>query len=150
MCPLRFILLFLSAILAGYFAWRSASSSSSSSDIFQATEASDKSAPENENRSGTEDRLGVNRMVEKGFWTFVDMASGRFLWRNLNGCFNSGHVMIEATKAYGVVEGIQWEKEKGLDVVWLEMGAKTIVAKVLKFKFSLATSSESLMSKLLN
>lgn len=58
--------------------------------------------------------------------------------------------MIEATKAYGVVEGIQWEKEKGLDVVWLEMGAKTIVAKVLKFKFSLATSSESLMSKLLN
>uniref|UniRef100_A0A0A0KWN3 Methyltransferase-related protein n=1 Tax=Cucumis sativus TaxID=3659 RepID=A0A0A0KWN3_CUCSA len=85
MCPLRFILLFLSAILAGYFAWRSASSSSSSSDIFQATEASDKSAPENENRSGTEDRLGVNRMVEKGFWTFVDMASGRFLWRNLNG-----------------------------------------------------------------
>uniref|UniRef100_A0A9I9CV25 Methyltransferase-related protein n=1 Tax=Cucumis melo TaxID=3656 RepID=A0A9I9CV25_CUCME len=92
MCPLRFILVFLSAILAGYFAWRSASSSSSSSfffsssssDIFQATEAPDKSAPQNENRSVREDGFGVKRMVENGFWTFVDMASGRFLWRNMN------------------------------------------------------------------
>ncbi|CAK9319743.1 unnamed protein product [Citrullus colocynthis] len=86
MCPLRFILVFLSAILAGYIAWRSASSSSSSSssDIFQATEASDKSPPENENRSVTEEGFGLKRTIQNGFWTFVDMASGRFLWRNLN------------------------------------------------------------------
>ncbi|XP_022156242.1 uncharacterized protein LOC111023174 [Momordica charantia] len=74
MCPLRFILVFLSAVLAGYVAWRSASSSSiSSSDV-----ASEKSPPSDEKR-------GVGTTIQNGFWIFVDMASGRYLWRNLNG-----------------------------------------------------------------
>lgn len=45
-------------------------------------------------------------------------------------CFNCGHVMIEVAKTYGVLKGIQLVEEKGLGVVWLEMSAKTIVAKV--------------------
>ncbi|KAG6595503.1 hypothetical protein SDJN02_11502, partial [Cucurbita argyrosperma subsp. argyrosperma] len=86
MCPLRFILVFLSAILAGYVAWRSASSSSSSSsssDLFPAVE-SEKSPLESENRRVEEDGFGLKKMIQKGFWIFVDMASGRFLWRNLH------------------------------------------------------------------
>ncbi|KAF8043574.1 hypothetical protein BT93_A1790 [Corymbia citriodora subsp. variegata] len=76
MCPLRFILVFFSAVLAGYFAWRTVRSSPED-------EASPPE-PAAEAKSRTEDRdSGLRKVIENGFWIFVDMASGRYLWRNL-------------------------------------------------------------------
>ncbi|KAJ8623270.1 hypothetical protein MRB53_031799 [Persea americana] len=63
MCLLRLILVFLSAILAGYFAWKSIRSDS----------------PKPQDDVSDE----KDKVIGKGFWTFVDMASGRYLWRNL-------------------------------------------------------------------
>ncbi|KAG2279718.1 hypothetical protein Bca52824_050938 [Brassica carinata] len=60
MCPLRFVLVFFSVVLAGYFAWRAVDSS-----------------PELISEDSTTRKMG------NGFWMFVDMASGRHLWRNL-------------------------------------------------------------------
>ncbi|KAI3437080.1 uncharacterized protein J3R85_005820 [Psidium guajava] len=77
MCPLRFILVFFSAVLAGYFAWRTVRSSPEDAEV---------SPPEPmaEAKSRTEDRdSGLRKMIENGFWIFVDMASGRYLWRNI-------------------------------------------------------------------
>ncbi|KAL1545089.1 hypothetical protein AAHA92_21857 [Salvia divinorum] len=75
MCPLRIILIFLSATLAGFFVLRNL-----------------KSSPDLPNDSGKEesdssDSIPLSSKVctafGKGFWTCVDMASGRYLWRNL-------------------------------------------------------------------
>ncbi|CAN8255942.1 unnamed protein product [Cochlearia groenlandica] len=71
MCPLRFLLVFFSAILAGYFAWKTVSSSPELN--------SDESPIESDDKQG----LNFKRKMENGFWVFVDMASGRYLWRNL-------------------------------------------------------------------
>ncbi|XP_030517060.1 uncharacterized protein LOC115730588 [Rhodamnia argentea] len=76
MCPLRFILVFFSAVLAGYFAWRTVRSSPEAE--VSPTE------PAAEAKSRTEDRdSGLRKMIGNGFWIFVDMASGRYLWRNI-------------------------------------------------------------------
>ncbi|KAH7863995.1 hypothetical protein Vadar_024419 [Vaccinium darrowii] len=82
MCPLRLILIFLSATLAGFFVLKNLKSQPQiledpSEDSANAT--SDSSAkPDSVNRSTKV--LGVMKM---GFWTCMDMASGRYLWRNL-------------------------------------------------------------------
>ncbi|XP_061342847.1 uncharacterized protein LOC133289014 [Gastrolobium bilobum] len=76
MCPLRFILVFFSAVLAGYFAWRTVRSSPEN-DL-----ASDDSTMEDTSSSKKED-FDFKKMIQNGFWVFVDMASGRYLWRNL-------------------------------------------------------------------
>ncbi|XP_027359349.1 uncharacterized protein LOC113868000 [Abrus precatorius] len=76
MCPLRFILVFFSAVLAGYFAWKTVRSSPKI-DL-----ASENSAEEEKSANKKED-FGLKKMIENGFWVFVDMASGRYLWRNL-------------------------------------------------------------------
>ncbi|KAG0473572.1 hypothetical protein HPP92_014913 [Vanilla planifolia] len=76
MCPLRVILIFLSATLAGFFVLRGL-----------------KSEPEKvattEDVAGPEESLPLSTKVRSaiclGFWTCVDMASGRYLWRNLAG-----------------------------------------------------------------
>lgn len=67
MCPLRFVLVFFSAVLAGYIAWKTVNSS-----------------PELIS-DDSKDKQGLNfkRKMENGLWIFVDMASGRYLWRNL-------------------------------------------------------------------
>ncbi|XVF57345.1 hypothetical protein PTKIN_Ptkin06aG0197600 [Pterospermum kingtungense] len=75
MCPMRFLLVFFSAVLAGYVAWRSVSSSSSDDDIV--SEDSQKIVAKDKQE------FSFKRMVQNGFWVFVDMASGRYLWRNL-------------------------------------------------------------------
>ncbi|KAH8480850.1 hypothetical protein Peur_062347 [Populus x canadensis] len=77
MCPFRFILVFLSAVLAGYFAWRTVRSSPEIDDM-----VSDDSTAE---KTSLEDKQEFNskRMIQNGFWVFVDMASGSYLWRNL-------------------------------------------------------------------
>ncbi|OIW12277.1 hypothetical protein TanjilG_06066 [Lupinus angustifolius] len=74
MCPLRFILVFFSAVLAGYFAWRTVGSTP------EIDLASSGSAMEKDNKK---EAFDFKKMVQNGFWGFVDMASGRYLWRNL-------------------------------------------------------------------
>ncbi|KAK7271087.1 hypothetical protein RJT34_26698 [Clitoria ternatea] len=76
MCPLRFILVFFSAMLAGYFAWKTVRSSPNIDLV------SDDSAEEEKSTSKKED-FDFKKMIENGFWVLVDMASGRYLWRNL-------------------------------------------------------------------
>ncbi|CAK8532986.1 unnamed protein product [Lathyrus sativus] len=76
MCPLRFILVFFSAVLAGYYAWKTVFSSPKI-DL-----ASDDSIEE-ENSSFKKEQFGFKKMIQNGFWVFVDMASGKYLWRNL-------------------------------------------------------------------
>ncbi|KAF3454820.1 hypothetical protein FNV43_RR05268 [Rhamnella rubrinervis] len=88
MCPLRLILIFLSATLAGFFVLRNlksqpqeqslAAHETINQDLDDSvnTQFSDSSTPS--------DRFSkVRSAVESGFWTCVDMASGRYLWRNL-------------------------------------------------------------------
>ncbi|KAH7512861.1 uncharacterized protein LOC107432696 [Ziziphus jujuba] len=76
MCPMRFILVFFSAILAGYFAWRTVRSSPGV-DIMLEDSNNEKF------QSKEEQEFNFKRMVLNSFWVFVDMASGRYLWRNL-------------------------------------------------------------------
>lgn len=68
--------MFFSAVLAGYFAWRTVRSSPKI-DL-----ASDDSIEEEKSSFKKED-FDLKMMIQNGFWVFVDMASGRYLWRNL-------------------------------------------------------------------
>ncbi|KAM0002687.1 hypothetical protein Hdeb2414_s0317g00865841 [Helianthus debilis subsp. tardiflorus] len=73
MCPMRFLLVFFSAILAGYMAWKSVRASSETNDnVFD------------EDSSVNKQESSIIKMAQNGFWGFVDMASGKYLWRNLN------------------------------------------------------------------
>ncbi|KAI0494538.1 hypothetical protein KFK09_024676 [Dendrobium nobile] len=76
MCPLRFILVFLSATLAGYFAWKSIRSPTSCAAL------EDPDGEEHSEGELKKDRsVRVGRMIGDGFWMVLDMASGRYLWR---------------------------------------------------------------------
>ncbi|XP_042495628.1 uncharacterized protein LOC122074737 [Macadamia integrifolia] len=78
MCPLRLILIFLSATLAGFFVLRNLKSKP------DATFSDESDSPLEESSSPAVPRLTkVCSAMGSGFWTFVDMASGRYLWRNL-------------------------------------------------------------------
>ncbi|XP_054799947.1 uncharacterized protein LOC129304347 [Prosopis cineraria] len=72
MCPLRFILVLFSALLAGYLAWTTLRFSSE----LETSSATDRSP------SKTQD-FNFKKMIRNGFWLLVDMASGKYLWRNL-------------------------------------------------------------------
>ncbi|KAK9157594.1 hypothetical protein Scep_004168 [Stephania cephalantha] len=85
MCPIRIILVFFSALLAGYFAWKTAHSSSSSLS-FLASEASvSKIATpmallkEKINRQ----EFGFNKVIKDGLLVLVNMMNGRYLWRHI-------------------------------------------------------------------
>ncbi|CAN0903745.1 hypothetical protein LINGRAHAP2_LOCUS22720 [Linum grandiflorum] len=83
MCPLRIILVFLSATLAGFFLFRNFNSQTPLTDHHP-----DSSSPESSSSSTT--RLSKLRSaVVSGFWTCVDMASGRYLWRHLTAASSS-------------------------------------------------------------
>ncbi|KAI3523210.1 hypothetical protein L1887_01268 [Cichorium endivia] len=73
MCPMRFLLVFFSAILAGYIAWKSVPTSSVADDIVS-----------DEDSSIQKQQYNIIKMAQNGFWGFVDMASGKYLWRNIN------------------------------------------------------------------
>ncbi|KAL8245386.1 hypothetical protein R6Q59_011644 [Mikania micrantha] len=84
MCPMRFLLVFFSAVLAGYMAWKSVrTSSESKADVF------DEDSSVNKQESSI---VKGFQMAENGFWGFVDMASGKYLWRNLNQIKQDGKV----------------------------------------------------------
>ncbi|ONK65369.1 uncharacterized protein A4U43_C07F36400 [Asparagus officinalis] len=76
MCPLRLILIFISATLAGYFAWKTVRSSPPSI-------SDDDSAATRNPRGdlGKRRDFDAKKVIGDGFWGFVDMASGRYLWR---------------------------------------------------------------------
>lgn len=86
MCPLRIILIFLSATLAGFFVIRNLKSQSADADA-DAESDIDSRAKETNSSNIASDSLPLSSKVcgaiVKGFWTCVDMASGRYLWRNL-------------------------------------------------------------------
>ncbi|KAG9160624.1 hypothetical protein Leryth_019341 [Lithospermum erythrorhizon] len=73
MCPLRIILIFLSATLAGFFVLKNLKSQDPIS--IQPHSTKPEKFPENSSK--------VRGAVARGFWIFVDMASGKYLWRNL-------------------------------------------------------------------
>ncbi|XVF06196.1 hypothetical protein REPUB_Repub06bG0026700 [Reevesia pubescens] len=78
MCPMRFLLVFFSTVLVGYVAWRTVHSSS---DIYDDNDIVFKDSEKIVAKDKQEFRF--KKMVQNGFWVFVDMASGRYLWRNL-------------------------------------------------------------------
>ncbi|VAI03754.1 unnamed protein product [Triticum turgidum subsp. durum] len=75
MCPLRVILIFLSATIAGFFLLRGLNAEP---DLFQ----DDAAAAVAVNAQGYL-HAKVASAAKTGFWTMVDMASGRYLWRTL-------------------------------------------------------------------
>ncbi|KAM7496374.1 hypothetical protein LguiA_020788 [Lonicera macranthoides] len=86
MCPLRVILIFLSTVVAGFFLLKNLVSQ------HQVNHDDDGDSRNNSESSTSTLQLpsnSVNRSpkvceaIGRGFWTCVDMASGRYLWRNL-------------------------------------------------------------------
>ncbi|KAG7019097.1 hypothetical protein SDJN02_18055, partial [Cucurbita argyrosperma subsp. argyrosperma] len=81
MCPLRFILIFLSATLAGFFVLRNLKSQPQD---FEADDNSETHSNDVSTNSASSSSFSkVSSAMQSGFWTLVDMASGRYLWRHL-------------------------------------------------------------------
>jgi hypothetical protein len=80
MCPLRVILLFLSALLAGYFALKSVRYEGNG--ILDMAEDRRAQASVNVSEHGDVFRKAHGR-GKSVFWLLVDMASGQYLWQNL-------------------------------------------------------------------
>ncbi|KAG6583321.1 hypothetical protein SDJN03_19253, partial [Cucurbita argyrosperma subsp. sororia] len=81
MCPLRFILIFLSATLAGFFVLRNLKSQPQD---FEADDNSETHSNDVSTNSASSSAFSkVSSAMQSGFWTLVDMASGRYLWRHL-------------------------------------------------------------------
>ncbi|XP_011041809.1 PREDICTED: uncharacterized protein LOC105137677 [Populus euphratica] len=93
MCPLRLILVFLSATLAGFFVIKnlksrpfSASTDTGDDDNSTTTTDSNKNSPHHSDSSSSSSSSRFSKVksgVEMGFWTLVDMANGKYLWRQL-------------------------------------------------------------------
>ncbi|KAH9553744.1 hypothetical protein CY35_08G027700 [Sphagnum magellanicum] len=86
MCPLRVILLFLSALLAGYFALKTFRNEEGSSNGFLDMKNEDRqpdaSAKVLLEEQGNVFHKAYSRFVS-GVLLLVDMLSGRYLWQNL-------------------------------------------------------------------
>ncbi|CAN4079746.1 unnamed protein product [Withania somnifera] len=82
MCPLRIILIFLSATLAGFLVLRNLKSQPNvdPDDTAGADLTSGDSPKDSKSLPLSSQVCGV---IEKGFWTCVDMASGKYIWRHL-------------------------------------------------------------------
>ncbi|KAB1996045.1 hypothetical protein ES319_D13G203500v1 [Gossypium barbadense] len=81
MCPLRFLLVFLSAVLAGYVTWRTAHSSSNIDDDGGGN-GNVVSEDSGKIVAIEKQEISSKRKVQNAFWVFVDMASGKYLSRN--------------------------------------------------------------------
>ncbi|KAI5671758.1 hypothetical protein M9H77_12122 [Catharanthus roseus] len=85
MCPLRFLLVFFSALLAAYIAWRTARSSKEEEEE-EKTQGSSSLLSENSTPAAAAPKefcIHVSLMMQNGFWVFIDMATGRYLWKNV-------------------------------------------------------------------
>ncbi|CAA7032337.1 unnamed protein product [Microthlaspi erraticum] len=78
MCPLRLILIFLSATLAGFFVLKKFNSTSDDPLADPLTDADPAEDSDSDSRFSK-----VGMAMKSGFWTCVDMASGRYLWNHL-------------------------------------------------------------------
>ncbi|XP_052176248.1 uncharacterized protein LOC127790685 [Diospyros lotus] len=78
MCPLRFILVFLSAMLAGFLALRTLRSSPGVGFMDSGSSSTPEEISPKENKE-----FELKKTILNGLWVFGDMASGRYLWRNL-------------------------------------------------------------------
>ncbi|KAL6509620.1 hypothetical protein OROGR_022930 [Orobanche gracilis] len=101
MCPLRFVLVFFSAVLAGYLAWKTVIASSDDESNITTTvvpppdaaaAAKDPNSSHEKNKNCTarfqKHDFRFLKMVGNGFWVLIDMASGRYLWRNTKQLIN--------------------------------------------------------------
>ncbi|CAN4098907.1 unnamed protein product [Withania somnifera] len=88
MCPLRFVLVFFSALLAGYVAWKTVRSSDDDGDSLLETKHKAEEERQEFDSVGMKSRYNFGKMIQNGFWVFVDMASGKYLWRNLKSLHN--------------------------------------------------------------
>ncbi|KAL1308395.1 hypothetical protein HN51_050341 [Arachis hypogaea] len=79
MCPLRVILIFLSATLAGFFLLRNIRSQPPQLDNHD-DDDDDDSTQNSHSSNSSSSKIGS--AINSGFWTLVDMASGRYLWRH--------------------------------------------------------------------
>ncbi|CAA2951279.1 Methyltransferase-related [Olea europaea subsp. europaea] len=80
MCPLRIILIFLSATLAGFFVLRNLKAPPINPENDDVKSPTDK---EIESPDAITVFSKVCGAIRVGGWTFVEMASGSYLWRNL-------------------------------------------------------------------
>ncbi|KAK9123400.1 hypothetical protein Sjap_013002 [Stephania japonica] len=85
MCPLRAILVFFSAMLAGYFAWKTARSSSSlfPSLAFEDSVSETATPMALPKEKIKKQEFSFRKVVKDGLLVLVDMASGRYLWRHI-------------------------------------------------------------------
>ncbi|XP_058744725.1 uncharacterized protein LOC131617456 [Vicia villosa] len=89
MCPLRLILIFLSATLAAFFVLRNLRSQPQPQLTELDKENEDEGITETDTSDSAKTMLNapskskVKVALESGFWIFVDMASGRYLWRQM-------------------------------------------------------------------
>ncbi|PRQ42742.1 hypothetical protein RchiOBHm_Chr3g0460941 [Rosa chinensis] len=87
MCPLRFILILLSTTLAGFFLLRNIASENDS----EICAPSNNGLQEPDASSSPSFSCKVASAMRSAFWTSVDMASGRYLWRTLVSSSSSVH-----------------------------------------------------------
>lgn len=80
MCPLRLILIFLSATLAGFFVLRTFRSQPQLDNSNPASASADDPNPSSDSTSRSYEVLPA---IRTGLGTLVDMATGRYLWTNL-------------------------------------------------------------------
>lgn len=85
--------MFLSAALAGYFAWRTVRYSPELDELA----VSDESSSTFQHKEPGEDKQEPDllKMVQNGLCVFVDMASGKYLWRNIKAMKNGDKVGAE-------------------------------------------------------
>ncbi|XP_058110584.1 uncharacterized protein LOC131253564 [Magnolia sinica] len=81
MCPLRLILIFLSATFAGFLLLKGLKSKPEleKPDDSSSTSSSNPLDDDEPARPASK----VLTAISSAFWTCIDMASGRYLWRNL-------------------------------------------------------------------
>lgn len=82
MCPMRLFLVIFSAILACYLAWRNYSKNEKELSLLAS-----ESEGQSEDSTMVADSIAPSRQIYSNvssyFWTVVDMASGRYLWKGL-------------------------------------------------------------------
>lgn len=79
MCPMRVFLVLFSALLASYLAWRNYNKAEKTSILDFTETETEVFVDKFEDNAASQ----VSAKLRSGFWTFVDMATGRYLWQNL-------------------------------------------------------------------
>ncbi|KAG4955060.1 hypothetical protein JHK87_040654 [Glycine soja] len=86
MCPLRFILIFLSATLAGFLVLRNLGwqpDHITDTELEDANNEDDHTTLTSDAASPSLNNATSMGALLSGFWNLLDMASGRYLWKQL-------------------------------------------------------------------